>query len=252
MSQTTLEWDYTHLSQTYASRPDYSPRGILAMLAIAGVGPGDLACDIGAGSAHLTLHLLRQGLRVDAVEPNAAMTEVGVGRTSGKEGIAWYRAVAEDTKRPSGAYDLVTYGSSFSVVDTTLAMNETVRMLKPGGWFSCMWNHRDLNDPLQKEVEQIVRSWVPGYDYGTRRADQSPILRDSGLFHEPFVISAPVIHEVGVEDWMAAWRSHATLARQAGDKREAIISAIEALLRRNELRRFPVPYVTRIWVAQRR
>ena len=251
MSQ-TLAWDYTRLAQTYASRPDYSPRGVQAMLAIAGVGQGDFACDVGAGSAHLTLHLLRHGLRVDAVEPNAAMMEVGVGRTAHHRNVEWCRAPGEDTKRPSGAYDLVTFGSSFNVVDQALAMKETVRLLKPDGWFSCMWNHRDLNDQLQNEVEQIIGDLVPGYDYGTRRADQAPVLRASGLFHEPFFILAPVSHEIAVDDWIAAWRSHATLARQAGDKMEAVVSAIELLLRRKRRASIAVPYVTSIWVAQRR
>ena len=118
------------------------------------------------------------------------MMEVGVGRTAHHRNVEWCRAPGEDTKRPSGAYDLVTFGSSFNVVDQALAMKETVRLLKPDGWFSCTWNHRDLNDQLQNEVEQIIGDLVPGYDYGTRRADQAPVLRASGLFHELFYLSA--------------------------------------------------------------
>ena len=29
-----------------------------------------------------------------------------------------------------------------------------------------MWNHRDLNDITQKEIENIIKQYIPNYNYG--------------------------------------------------------------------------------------
>ena len=76
------EWDYTNLADAYLLRPDYAPDAIRQMLEVSGVVPGNRACDIGAGAAHLTLELARFGLNVCAVEPNDAMRANGVKRTA--------------------------------------------------------------------------------------------------------------------------------------------------------------------------
>ena len=39
-----------------------------------------------------------------------------------------------------------------------------------------MWNHRDLNDPIQNTAEEIITEFVPHYSRGTRREDQRAII----------------------------------------------------------------------------
>tara|TARA_A100001015_G_scaffold212818_1_gene238710 strand:+ start:2472 stop:2729 length:258 start_codon:yes stop_codon:yes gene_type:complete len=65
---------------------------------------------------------------------------------------------------------------------TELAFQEIERVLKPDGWFACMWNHRDLEDPLQKKIEGIIQSFVIDFDYGQRRLDPTSLLKNSGYF----------------------------------------------------------------------
>lgn len=38
------------------------------------------------------------------------------------------------------------------------------------------WNHRDLNDPLQSEIENILRKHILDYGYGTRREEQTGVI----------------------------------------------------------------------------
>ena len=111
---------------------------------------------------------------------------------------------------------LVTFGSSFNVTDRLQALKETARILAPDGWFTCLWNHRDLSDLLQSAIETIIHHHIPTYNYGVRREDQTEIIEGSGLFcrvnrmEDRFLVQLPVL------DHIEAWRSHATLARQAG------------------------------------
>lgn len=246
-----VEWDYTHLAQAYLKRPDYAPEVIDAIIARAGVTSGSRVCDVGAGVAHMTLPLLARGLTVDAVEPNDAMRALGIERTDANPTVAWYEGTGEATGMPTAAYALVTFGSSFNVCDRAAALRETARILAPGGWFACLWNHRDLDDPLQAEVEALIRGRVPDYALGTRREDQTAVIRASGLFGPVEALEGQIVHTVPAQHWVEAWRSHATLARQAGGEHPAVVAAIEDLLKARGLDAVPVPYTTRAWVARR-
>lgn len=247
-----VEWDYTCLAQAYLKRPDYSRQAIDAILARAGMAAGERVCDIGAGVAHLTIPLLERGLVVDAVEPNEAMRSLGRDRTAVFPAVSWHEGTGEATGREGGRYALVTFGSSFNVCDRTLALRETARLLRPEGWFACLWNHRDLEEPTQAAVEALIRRMVPGYAYGIRREDQSEVIAASGLFGPVEIIEGRVFHTVPVTDWVEAWRSHASLARQAGAARDAVVAAIDAFLAEKGETSLTVPYVTRAWMAQKK
>ncbi len=183
-----------------------------------------------------------------AIEPNDAMRSIGQSLT-GPLGAAWYEGTAEDTGMPEGLFEMVTFGSSFNTTDRQAALRETARILRPKGWFACMWNHRDLEDPLQQKVEACIKRQVPEYSYGTRREDQTEVIRSSGLYTEPVALEEAHTAIIAKEDYVDAWRSHATLQRQAGEQFHAVVAAIEELL--GDAETIAVPYVTRLWAAQR-
>jgi ubiquinone/menaquinone biosynthesis C-methylase UbiE len=250
MESASVTWNYSALARPYLKRPNYSEAGLDAMLAITKIPSNSAVCDIGAGVGHLTIPLERRNLILTAIEPNDEMRQLGAERTRDVTNISWQKGTGEVTGSPSNTFSLVTFGSSFNVTNRELALEETNRILCKGGWFSCMWNHRDLRDPLQQEVEALIKGFIPGYDYGTRREDQTPIIEQSGLFLAPYQIEAPVLHRISVNDWIEAWRSHATLERQSGDKFSEIIDSIENLVRGGGKKEIAVPYKTRMWLAQ--
>lgn len=246
------EWDYTDLAEAYLKRPDYADGAIDAMLGRAGIGPGARACDVGAGVAHLTLKLAERGLEVVSVEPNDAMRRLGMERTAHLPAVRWFEGVGEDTGQEARSFDIVTFGSSFNVTDRARALVECRRILKPGGWFAAMWNHRDLEDLVQARIERLIQERVPGYQYGTRREDQGPVIEASGLFEGVERVEGTVLHTLPVGEVVAAWRSHATLERQAGERFAEVVDAIEAMLRGLGHDTLTVPYTTRIWLARLR
>ena len=248
-------WDYTSLADAYLKRPDYSDYAIDAMLSIAGVKQGYKVCDIGAGVAHLTLMLASKGLEITAVEPNDAMRANGIKRTAKLNNVNWFEGTGESNGQSSNTYELVTFGSSFNVCDRQVALKETARILKPSGWFACMWNHRDLNDPIQESIENIIKSKVPEYGYGVRREDQSSEINKSELFNPVIQRNSKIIHYQSIEECLEAWRSHGTLQRQAKNKFNEVISSIGEYL--NNLsdtikinNKIEIPYKTNIWIAQ--
>ena len=218
-------WDYTMLADAYLKRPDYSEAAINAMLAIAGVSGGEKVCDVGAGVAHLTLMLAAKGMKVVAVEPNDAMRANGMKRTSHMDHVSWQEGTGEQTGQKNKAFSMVTFGSSFNVCDRPKALEEAARILVPRGWFACMWNHRSLVDPIQEKIESIIKSYISNYGYGTRREDQTSVIENNRLFGPVIHLEAKVVHEQTTGACLEAWRSHATLERQASKKFKEIIKA---------------------------
>ena len=245
-------WDYTKLAKAYLKRPDYAVDAIDAMLKISNVSRDDKVCDMGAGAAHLTLLLAKRQLDVLAIEPNDAMRKNGKLRTGSFTNVSWYEGTGELSGQADDLFEMVTFGSSFNVCDRQLALLETKRILKPHGWFACMWNHRHLDDPVQFEIEKIIRSHVPEYGYGSRREDQSSEIDRCGLFKSVIHLDSKVLHRQTIDGCVEAWRSHATLQRQSGASFPEVIQDIEKFLAGLNKEFIRVPYSTNIWMAQAR
>lgn len=244
------EWDYTSLADAYLKRPGYSKIAISKMLSIVNIKEKNNVCDIGAGAAHLTIELAKKNLMVYAIEPNDKMRKNGIGRTKDYRNVFWYDGIGEDTKMKSDFFDLVTFGSSFNVCDRKKALIETYRILKKKSWFACIWNHRDLSDELQKEIEEIIKYYIPDYEYGTRRENQTEIIIESGLFDNVECITQPIIHEILAEDFIEGWKSHGTVYRQGWKKFDKIMQDIRKVVIYNKQEYIKVPYNTKIWIAQ--
>ena len=243
-------WDYTDLADAYLKRPDYAPEAIEKIFALTGIAPGQRVCDMGAGVGHLTTHLAARGLDIIASEPNHAMRANGIQRTNKFNNVTWVAALAEQTGFYPACFDMVTFGSSFNVTDRQRTLLETARILKSDGWFVCLWNHRDLDDPLQAAVETIIKERVTGYTYGSRRENQTPVIMKSGLYESVTPLDGRITHRQPKAHLVEAWRSHATLKRQAGECFENIITAIEACVLSQPGDWVTVPYVTRAWIAR--
>jgi len=246
-----VSWDYTEHAACYDKRADYSRDAIKNLLKAIGCAPSRPVADIGAGTGKLTKELLKHGLTVSAVEPNDAMRTIGIQNTKGESAI-WSVGTGEATGLPTSSVYAVFFGSSFNVVDPILALSEVFRILVPRGWFACMWNHRDLNDPIQQRIESIIKSSIPTYSYGSRREDPTNIINTSGRFSATKSIEGSFVWKMPKSDVIVAWKSHATLKRQAGSDSvfNGIISEIARYL--EDLPEIiDVPYTTRIYFAQR-
>jgi SAM-dependent methyltransferase len=246
-----IEWDYAAVAPAYLKRPPYAPEAIAACLRVTGVRGGMRACDVGAGTGNLTLPLATAGVDVIALEPSVAMRALGRSRIAARANVRWLAACAESIPLAAETCDLVTFGSSFNVVDRARALHETARVLKPGGWFVCLWNHRRLDDPLQARIDGLIRDFVPTYTHGARREDQTPLIARSGAFGPVLQIAGDVVHRVPIGDCLEAWGSHLTLRRQAGKRLPDVLAAIGALLLRERPAEIEVPYTTRAWLTRR-
>jgi SAM-dependent methyltransferase len=253
MTNTTsprVDWDYTEHASHYDKRADYSYDAIKDLLTATGCMPQRLVAEIGAGTGKLTKELLRHGLTVRSVEPNDAMREIGIKNTRGQS-VSWSIGTGEVSGLPASSFYAVFFGSSFNVVNQMATLSDVKRILVPRGWFACMWNHRRLDDPIQQRIESIIKGFIPTYSYGSRREDPTAVIESSGYFSPVKSIERTFDWEMPKSDIIVAWRSHATLRRQAGEQAifERIIAEISTYLAILP-EKINVPYVTRIYFAQ--
>jgi ubiquinone/menaquinone biosynthesis C-methylase UbiE len=245
--------DFTALARHYKHRSGYSDHVLRALLGMTGgLREGFRVADVGAGTGKLTEHLSRLGLRGYAVEPNGAMRREGQ-RAWQDSGIQWRSGSAERTGLPSRSVDWVLMGSSFHWTDAPKALKEFHRILKPGGFFTAVWNPRDLpHSPVDQRVERLIRAHVPELkrvSSGSSQVGLEDKLVATGHFHRLLFMEAPHIEVMTPARYLGIWQSVNDVRVQAGARRFADIlrDIKKATAQRSTIR---VAYLTRAWTVQ--
>jgi SAM-dependent methyltransferase len=132
------------------ARPSYPHEAVDWLVAETVLGPGKTVVDLGAGTGKLTRLLVPTGARVVAVEPIAEMRA----HIAGAELLD---GTAEELPLQDGSVDLVTAAQAFHWFDHERALPEIHRVLRNGGSLALVWNMRDLDDPVQRGVEDLLR-----------------------------------------------------------------------------------------------
>lgn len=190
--------------------------------------------DLGAGTGKLTRELLSVGLDVTAVEPSDGMlTELrrvlpGVRALTGR---------AEDIPLPDAGVDAVLVAQAWHWFDTTRAVPEIARVLRPGGRLGLLWNVRDESVDWIRRLGEIIQS--PGLP---RDLDPGP------PFGPAEVRDFPWIHRTSRDQLLdlVASRSHVIL--RPADERAAVLAQVRQLMATHPAlvgrSLFEVPYVT--------
>jgi SAM-dependent methyltransferase len=141
------------------ARPSYPAEAVEWMFEQTGLGPGKTVVDVGAGTGKLTRLLPASGARVIAVEPIPEMRAKihGVAQHGvGMHEVEVLDGTAEELPLPDGSADVITVAQAFHWFDHERALPELHRVLVPGGDLVLFWNSRDLDDPLQRGVEELL------------------------------------------------------------------------------------------------
>jgi SAM-dependent methyltransferase len=136
------------------ARPSYPVEAVEWLVTRTGLGPGMTIVDVGAGTGKLTRLLPPIGARVIAVEPLPEMRAKLLEVVDGVEAID---GTAEKLPLPGSSADVIVVAQAFHWFDLDRALPELHRVLRPGGQLALFWNMRDLEDPVQAGVEELLR-----------------------------------------------------------------------------------------------
>ncbi len=248
--------DFTKLAKFYGNRPGYS---LVALKCLKNhifqmVGEGK-AADIGAGTGKLTENLESLGICGYAVEPNEAMRGEGQKIFAGKNSFVWSEGTAEHTGLAANSVHWALMGSSFHWTDSEAAIKEFYRILVPGGFFTAIWNPRDIeSSELHMRIEDAVYTEIPnlkrvssGKTITTEEMKEK--LLSGGYFKDLMFIEAPHVEVMTKERYMNTWKSVNDIQVQAGEEGFLrILNKIENVIR--DLDKIEVPYRSRAWTVQ--
>jgi SAM-dependent methyltransferase len=130
-------------------RPTYPTQTIAAILS--GF-TSPVVADLGAGTGISARLLHDAGATVYAIEPNAAMRDA----MEPTNGIIVVDASAEHTMLDDASVDIVASFQAYHWFDADAVLHEARRIMREGGRFAAVWNHRDRDDPFTGAYEAIV------------------------------------------------------------------------------------------------
>ena len=159
-------------------RPGYPEEAIAWMAERLDLREGRDVLDLAAGTGKLTRTLVPFGARVIAIEPIDEMREQLFRALPDVEA---FDGTAESIPLPDGSVDAVTCGQAFHWFRPEEALREIHRVLRPGAGLALVWNVRDLSDPLQARVNDILAPYSHGVT-SHREIDPQRAVEQSGLF----------------------------------------------------------------------
>ena len=247
--------DFTDLAKYYVDRPGYSTTLLSYIKAnIQNELKRELVvADVGAGTGKLTENLEQIGLTGFAVEPNDAMRAEGQKLFASRDTFAWKAGTAEMTNLPDDSVDWVLMGSSFHWTDAPKATEEFRRILKPGGFFTAIWNPRDIKrSELHTEIEDMIYDEVPNMKrVSSGGTVTTEIMLDKlGDIFEDLIFMECMHEEIMTKErYINIWRSVNDIQVQAGvDGFNRILNNIDNILK--DYTEIAVPYKSRAWTAR--
>ena len=248
--------DFTELAKYYVNRPGYSSVVLQCLKnhVFNSVEEGPVA-DIGAGTGKLTEDLAALGLHGFAVEPNEAMRSIGGGQFKDRQEFVWQEGTAEVTNLKDNSVHWALMGSSFHWADSRLAVKEFYRILVPGGFFTAIWNPRDIeSSELHRRIEEAVYEEIPnikrvssGKSISTEEMKDK--LLSGGYFKDILFTEAPHVEVMTKERYMNTWKSVNDIQVQAGPEGfQRILDHIGKIIQ--DMDEIEVPYRSRAWTVQ--
>ena len=140
------------------ARPEYPAEAVAWIAEKLDLRVGKTVLDLGAGTGKLTRALVATGAHVVAVEPGDAMLAELRRVLPDVEAV---HGGAEAIPLGDGSVDGVTVGQAFHWFRHDEALPELHRVLRAGGGLALIWNSRDQARPLQREISELIKPFVP-------------------------------------------------------------------------------------------
>lgn len=251
--------DFTELAKFYVNRPGYSMTVLKCLKNhisnMIGLSADSNVADIGAGTGKLTENLADLGLSGYALEPNDAMRIEGEKIFADNKRFEWRAGSAEETGLADNSVVWALMGSSFHWTDAQKAVEEFYRILVPGGFFTAIWNPRDLErSELHRRIEDAVYSEVPNMKrVSSGKTVSMEQMREKllteGYFKDILQMEAPHVEIMSKERYMNTWKSVNDIQVQAGEEGfKRILNKIGVIIK--DMDEIEVPYLSRAWTVQ--
>lgn len=228
------------------ARPTYPAEAVDWLADKLGVAPGRRVLDLAAGTGKLTRDLVARGAEVVAVEPAAGMRAQLEGALPT---VRVLDGVAEAIPLPDAAVDAVTVAQAFHWFRIDKALRELHRVLRPRGALGLIWNTRDLSQPLQRAVADLLEPLRRGAPWW-RGFDVAGALASSVLFGPVEEARFEQRQELDRDGFVGRFLSVSFVASAPPDVRARVEADLRALVA-GMPEPIVLPYVTEAYVVAR-
>jgi SAM-dependent methyltransferase len=143
------------------SRPSYPARLVDDILEFAGVGVGDLAVEVGAGTGKATTLFASRGLGILGLEPSHDMAEIARRNTAEFPAVA-IEEVEFESWIPARPYRLLYSAQAWHWIEPGLRFARAREALVEDGTLAAFWNRMDWDSsPLRDELIAVYRREAP-------------------------------------------------------------------------------------------
>ena len=226
-------------------RPSYPKAAIDAALAGLATDQGLVAADVGAGTGISSRLLADRGLRVFAIEPNAAMRESAEPHPR----VTFVDGTAEATGLGAASVDLVVCAQAFHWFKPEEALSEFRRIVKPYGRLVFLVNERDNEDGPMRAYNAAIEAAADLELSEGMPASIDDALAGAGLAATPARFS----HTQALSrDGLIGRASSASYVPKDGLRYEALLGDLNALwtAHRDEGGLVTLGYRTFVWVVE--
>jgi ubiquinone/menaquinone biosynthesis C-methylase UbiE len=226
-------------------RPGYAPEAVAWLGERLGISPGRTVLDLGAGTGKLTRDLVPTGAQIVAVEP---LEEMRAHLLEAVPGVEALEATAEAIPLADESVDAVVCAQAFHWFRPA-ALPEIHRVLRPEGALALIWNSRDLSDPIQKELDQLLDPVRPA-DQQIRGEHSGEKLAASPLFGPVEHRTWPSEQRVTRDELVDLISSRSYVASMPASARAELLDTIRSSFPA-ESEPIVVRYVVDVFVADR-
>jgi SAM-dependent methyltransferase len=204
------------MAANYLFRPPY-PAEVYDTLLELMRGYPRILLDAGCGTGKITLGLIDQIERADAVDPSDAMLRVArslPGAASGK--IRWLHAAIEDAPLDP-PYGLIVAASSIHWMDLDRTLPRFANALADGAMLVVLDGDAPVDAPWEREETQFMVDFLaardgrrPAWWKTVRERFAEPVLIHPGFERRGHRITAPVASSQSIADYLRCQHSRAT------------------------------------------
>lgn len=230
-------------------RPSYPPELIDDVVGL--VGRSARALDAGCGTGKAAVMLAERGLTGVGVEPDADMAAMAAKHL---ERFSGWRVDVSDFERwqprPEDLpFDLIAAAQAWHWFDRESATKQAERLLRKGGWLAIFGHRPDPPDtPLRREVDAIYDGLAPEPS-AVSQAPQERVTPGSS-FGATREREYPGWQDYTAADWIDVERTSSDKKMLAPERREQLLSRIEAAINRHG-GTYRHRFVVKLWAAER-